>query len=249
MGARRRRAFAPLNQNSMKRGKKYQEAKKLISKEAYTLDEAIELLKKTSVTKFDSSCEVHMKLGVDPKQADQNIRTSVSLPNGTGKDVRVVAFVAEEGIKDAIAAGAVEAGTEELVKKIEKGWTEFDVAVAAPDQMKDLGKVAKILGQKRLMPSPKSGTVTPEFVKVIGELKKGKVEVRVDKASNLHNSFGKVSFDNAKLKENLLAILTTVLDVKPDTSKGTYVRSLTLTTSMGPGVPVELSSALAEARK
>lgn len=233
----------------MKRGKKYQEAKKLISKEAYTLDEAIELLKKTSVTKFDSSCEVHMKLGVDPKQADQNIRTSVSLPNGTGKDVRVVAFVAEEGIKDAIAAGAVEAGTEELVKKIEKGWTEFDVAVAAPDQMKDLGKVAKILGQKRLMPSPKAGTVTPDFVKVIGELKKGKVEVRVDKAANLHNSFGKVSFDNAKLKENLLAILTTVLDVKPATSKGTYVRSLTLTTSMGPGVPVELSSALAEARK
>lgn len=233
----------------MKRGKKYQEAKKLISKEAYTLDEAIELLKKTSVTKFDSSCEVHMKLGVDPKQADQNIRTSVSLPNGTGKDVRVVAFVAEEGIKDAMAAGAVEAGTEELVKKIEKGWTEFDVAVAAPDQMKDLGKVAKILGQKRLMPSPKAGTVTPDFVKVIGELKKGKVEVRVDKAANLHNSFGKVSFDNAKLKENLLAILTTVLDVKPSTSKGTYVRSLTLTTSMGPGVPVELSSALAEARK
>ena len=233
----------------MKRGKKYQEAKQLITKEAYTLDEAIELLKKTSVTKFDSSCEVHMKLGVDPKQADQNIRTSVGLPNGTGKDVRVVAFVAEDAIKDAKAAGAMEAGTAELVKKIEKGWTDFDVAIATPDQMKDLAKVAKILGQKRLMPSPKAGTVTPEYVKVIGELKKGKVEIRVDKAANLHNAFGKVSFDGAKLKENLLAILATVLEVKPNSSKGTYVRSLTLTTSMGPGIPVELSSALDEARK
>lgn len=229
-----------------KRGKKYQDAKKLVTKELYVLDEAIELLKKTSVTKFDSSCEVHFKLGLDPKQADQNIRTSVSLPHGTGKEVKVVAFVGEENIKAAKAAGAVEAGTEDLVKKIEKGWTDFDVAVATPDQMKDLGKIAKTLGQKRLMPSPKAGTVTPDFAKTIEELKKGKVELRVDKDANMHNIFGKVSFDDSKLRENLITVVRAVTDAKPASSKGTYIKSLTLTTSMGPGVPVDSQSVLAE---
>lgn len=225
-----------------KQGKKYREAAALVTKEAYTLDEAIELLKKTSTTKFDGSCEVHMNLGLDPKQADQNIRTSVSLPNGTGKEMRVVAFVGEESIKAAQAAGAMEAGTEELVKKIEKGWLDFDIAVATPDQMKDLAKVAKTLGQKRLMPSPKSGTVTPDFETAIAELKKGKVELRVDKHGNLHNIFGKVSFDAGQLKENLTTIVAKVREVKPSSSKGTYIRSLTLCTSMGPGVPVDVAS-------
>lgn len=229
-----------------KRGKKYQDAKKLVTKDSYGVDEAIELLKKTSVTKFDASCEVHFKLGLDPKQADQNIRTSVTLPHGTGKDVKVVAFVGEDGIKEAKAAGAAEAGTEDLVKKIEKGWTDFDVAVATPDQMKSLGKVAKILGQKRLMPSPKAGTVTPEFAKTIEELKKGKIELRVDKDANMHNIFGKVSFDDAKLKENLHTIARAVIDAKPSSAKGTYVKSLTLTTSMGPGIPLDMQSVLAE---
>lgn len=229
-----------------KRGKKYQDAKKLVSKDSYGVDEAIELLKKTSVTKFDASCEVHFKLGLDPRQADQNIRTSVALPHGTGKDVRIAAFVGEENVKAAKDAGASEAGTEELVKKVEQGWTDFDVAVATPDQMKSLGKIAKILGQKRLMPSPKAGTVTPDFAKTIEELKKGKVELRVDKDANMHNVFGKVSFDDEKLRENLYAVVKTVTDAKPSSSKGTYIKNLTLATSMGPGVPVDAQSVLAE---
>ena len=226
-----------------KKGKKYQEAAKLIDKNnAYNVDDAIELLKKTSTTKFDATCEVHLKMGLDPTQADQNIRTSVALPNGTGKDVKIVAFVGEDQIKAAKDAGAAEAGTEELVKKIEKGWTEFDIAVATPDQMKNIGKVAKTLGQKRLMPSPKAGTVTPDFENAIKELKQGRVEIRVDKLANFHNVFGKVSFDSAKLKENLQAIVKTIMDSKPSGTKGTYIKSMTITSSMGPGVPVDASS-------
>lgn len=228
----------------IKHGKKYRDAAKLIDKEVYPLAEAIELLKKTSTTKFDASCEVHFNLGLDPRQADQNIRTTVSLPNGTGKDVTVVAFVGEEGVKAALAAGAAVAGSEELIAKIEGGWLDFDVAVATPDQMKSLGKIAKILGQKRLMPSPKSGTVTPDFEKVIRELKTGKVELRVDKEGNLHNLFGKVSFDDAKLVENLKTIIRTVSEIKPASSKGTYIRSIALATTMGPSVRVEVGSAV-----
>lgn len=232
-----------------KRGKKYRElAKQIEAGKAYTLDEAVALLKKTSPCKFDASCEVHFNLGLDTKQADQNIRTTVSLPHGTGKDVTVVAFVGEDLAKEAKAAGAKEAGTETLIAKIEKGWTDFDVAVATPDQMKALGKVAKILGQKRLMPSPKAGTVGPDFAKIIADLKKGKVELRVDKDGNLHNIFGKVSFSEANLKENLKTIVKTVLDVKPASSKGNYVNSLTVVTAMGPAVKVDVSKAVAESR-
>lgn len=233
---------------SRKHGKKYREAAKLITKEAYSMDEALELLKKTSVTKFDGSCEVHFNLGVDPKQADQNIRTSVALPHGTGKEVRVVAFVGEEKIKEAKDAGAIEAGTEVLIAKIDKGWVDFDVAIATPDQMKDLAKVAKVLGQKRLMPNPKSGTVTTDVSKTIAELKKGKVEVRVDKQANLHNVFGKVSFSEGDLKDNLKAIVKAVMDNKPAGSKGTYIKSLVVTTTMGPGVPVDVSAAVSESK-
>ncbi len=229
-----------------KRGKKYLEAKKLIVKSSYLLDEAISLLKETSKTKFDSSCEVHFKLGLDPKQAGQNIRTSANLPHGTGKDVRVVAFVGEEHIKEAQSAGAIEAGTENLIDKIEKGWTDFDVAVATPEQMKSLGKIAKTLGQKRLMPSPKAGTVTPDFAKVISELKKGKVELRIDKDANLHSVFGKISFDDAKLKENFLALLQAVLDAKPSSSKGTYIKTVTVSSSMSPGISLDIQGITAE---
>ncbi len=233
---------------SRKHGKKYREAAKLITKEAYSMDEALELLKKTSTTKFDGSCEVHFNLGVDPKQADQNIRTSVALPHGTGKEVRVVAFVGEEKIKEAKDAGAIEAGTEVLIAKIDKGWVDFDVAIATPDQMKDLAKVAKVLGQKRLMPNPKSGTVTTDVSKTIAELKKGKVEVRVDKQANLHNVFGKVSFSEGNLKDNLKAIVKAVMDNKPAGSKGTYIKSLVVTTTMGPGVPVDVNAAVTESK-
>lgn len=232
-----------------KHGKKYREAAKLVEKKAYSLDEAIALLKKTATTKFDSSCELHIKLGVDPKQADQNIRTAVALPHGTGTDVCVVAFVSEEHAKAAKEAGAVEAGTEALIKKIEKGWTDFDVAVATPDQMKELGKIAKTLGQKRLMPSPKAGTVTPDFKKAISELKKGKVEVRLDKDSNAHNIFGKISFEEAELKENFLALMKAIIAVKPSSSKGNYLRSVTVTTTMGPGIHLDIAAVNAAARQ
>ncbi len=232
----------------MARGKKYKDAAALLTEESYSLDEAVALLEKTTVTKFDASCEVHVLLGVDPKQADQNIRTTVSLPHGTGKDVKVVAFVDESAADKAKAAGAIEAGTEELVKKIEKGWTDFDVAVATPDQMKSIGKIAKILGQKRLMPSPKSGTVTPDFEAAITDLKKGRVEVRVDKQANLHNVFGKVSFGTDKLKENFVAYMAKVMESKPQSQKGTYVKNVSLTTSMGPGIKVDSASAIEATR-
>lgn len=225
-----------------KHGKKYRQVKELIDKDFYNLEEAIELLKKTSTTKFDASCEVHFNLGLDPKQAEQNIRTTVDLPHGTGKDIRVIAFVGEENLKSAKNAGAIEAGTNELIEKINKGWLDFDIAVATPDQMKDLGKIAKILGQKGLMPNPKTGTVTPDFEKAIQALKKGKIELRVDKEGNLHNIFGKVSFDEKKLEENLQAVIKKVLESKPSSSKGTYIRSMTITTSMGPGIHIETST-------
>ena len=233
-----------------KHGKKYLEVAKNIEEgKMYSMDEAVALLKKTNPTKFDASAEVHFYLGVDPKQADQNIRTTVALPHGTGKEIRVVAFVGEEKIKEAKAAGAVEAGTEVLIEKIEGGWLEFDVAVATPDQMKNLGKIAKTIGQKGLMPNPKTGTVTTEISKTISEIKKGKVEVRVDKLSNLHNVFGKVSFDGAKLKDNLKAIVKAVLDSKPASSKGTYIKSLNVTTTMGPSIPLDVLAASVEAKK
>lgn len=231
-----------------KHGKKYREAKKLIEKKLYSIDEAVVLLKKTATTKFDASCEIHFNLGVDPKQADQNVRTSAALPHGTGKDTRVVAFVDEGNIKAAKSAGAVEAGTDDLIVKIEKGWLDFDVAVATPDQMKSLSKIAKILGQKRLMPNPKAGTVSPDFAKVIGELKKGKVEIRIDKDSNLHNIFGKISFDEAKLKDNLKALIKAVMDAKPSGTKGNYINSISVCTTMGPGIPMEVNAAVAQVK-
>ena len=231
-----------------KHGKKYREVKALVDKQAYTVDEAMELLKKTSTTKFDSTAEVHFRLNVDPKQADQNIRSTVSLPNGTGKEVCVVAFVDEGGIKAAKAAGAVEAGTAELIAKIEKGWLEFDVAVADPSQMRDLGKIAKTLGTKGLMPNPKAGTVTPDVPKAIGEIKKGKVEFRIDKLSNVHTVFGKVSFEQAKLKENLVAVIKAILDVKPASIKGIYIKGISVASTMGPGIPLDINAAVAEAK-
>jgi large subunit ribosomal protein L1 len=230
-------------------GKKFLEAAKLVEKKQYSIDEAVALLKKTNPTKFDASTEVHFYLGVDPKQADQNIRTTVALPHGTGKDVRVVAFVGEEKIKEAKEAGATFAGTDALIEKIEGGWFEFDIAIATPDQMKNLGKIAKSIGQKGLMPNPKTGTVTTDVAKTISEIKKGKIEIRVDKLSNLHNLFGKVSFDEAKLADNLKAIIKAVLDNKPASSKGTYIKSITVTTTMGPGIALDVPAATAEVKQ
>lgn len=230
-----------------KHGKKYVEAKALVDKEFYLVDEAIELLKKTSKTKFDATAELHMKLNVDPKHADQNVRGTVALPHGTGKDVRVVAFVDESGAKAAKEAGAVVAGTNELIEKINSGWLEFDIAVADPSQMKELGKVAKILGTKGLMPNPKAGTVTIDISKTIKEIKKGKIEFRIDKLANLHTLFGKVSFDTPKLKENLLAVVRAVVEAKPASVKGIYINSITVTSTMGPGIHMDVGAITKEA--
>ncbi|MBU1445822.1 50S ribosomal protein L1 [Patescibacteria group bacterium] len=223
---------------AVKRGKKYQEAKKLVEKDFYAMDEAVALLVKTGITKFDSSCEVHMHLGVNPKHADQMVRATVVLPHGTGKKLRVVAFCSDENVKEAKEAGAIEAGSTELIKKIAEGWLEFDIAVASPDVMKDIGKIAKILGQQGLMPNPKAGTVTPNLKTTIKEILKGKIEFRNDKLSNLHNIFGKISFGADKLKENLETYVKAVAEAKPEGAKGTYIKSITLSTTMGPGIKV-----------
>jgi len=230
-----------LTQYTMRRSKNYKAAKDLLTKEAYSVDEAIKLLLESAKTKFDGSCEVHMHLGIDPKQADQALRGTMNLPHGTGKKVKIAAFVPEDKVKECKDAGAIEAGADDLIEKVSKGWLDFDIAVATPDMMKNIGKVAKTLGQKGLMPNPKSGTVTPEPGKVIGELMKGKIEYRNDKLANLHNIFGKVSFGEAKLKENLDAYLKTIVDVKPSGIKGTYIKSATITSTMGPGIALDLA--------
>ena len=230
-----------------KHGKKYKEAKKLVEKPLYEIGEAIVLMKKTSTVKFDASAEVHMKLGLDPKQADQLIRGTVVMPNGTGKKVRVIAFVPEALVKTAKAAGAIEAGLEDLIEKIVKGWMDFDVAVAIPEVMKGLGKIAKTLGQKGLMPNPKAGTVTTDIEKTIGEIIKGKVEFKLDKLANLHNIFGKVSFAEAHLEENLKAFLKAIAAAKPSGAKGIFVQSITIASTMGPGIRLDVNKALVQA--
>lgn len=224
-----------------KRSKNYRAAKQLLAeKEFFTIDEAIPLLIQTAKTKFDSSCEVHMHLGIDPKQADQQLRGTLTMPHGTGKKVRVIAIVPDEKVKEAKDSGAFEAGNEDLIEKINGGWLDFDVIVATPSMMKKIGKVAKTLGQKGLMPNPKSGTVTEDIGQVVGEIMKGKIEYRNDKQANLHNLFGKISFGEAKLKENLQSYIKTILDAKPAGVKSVYIKSITITTTMGPGIALDI---------
>jgi len=230
-----------------KKGKNYKKVLELVDRNKYySLEEACELLKKTSTTKFDASCELHVKLGVDTKQADQLVRSTVSLPHGTGKDVRVIAFVNDNQVKEAKDAGAIRAGLDELIEEILKGWLDFDIAVASPEVMKNLGKIAKTLGTKGLMPNPKAGTVTPDIGKTIGELKKGRVEFRTDKQGQMHNIFGKVSFSAADLKDNLRTLIKAVVDTKPSGAKGTYIQSLAVATTMGPGIKLDAAAALSE---
>lgn len=225
-------------------GKKFLAAEAMVSKDIYDVTEAIALLKKTSPVKFDASTEISIKLGVDPKKSEQNVRSTVSLPHGTGKTVRVIAFVTEDRAKEAKAAGAMKAGNEELIEEILKGFLDFDVAVATPDMMKSLGKVAKILGQKGLMPNPKAGTVTQDIAKTIEQIKKGQVEFRVDKFSVVHNMFGKVSFSEKQLEENFLSLMKAIMDAKPATAKGTYLQKISLATTMGPGMNVSIPSVM-----
>ena len=226
-----------------KKGKKYLEAVKLVDRsKSYPITEAIELVKKTNFAKFDATLEVAFRLGVDPKKADQQIRGAVVLPNGTGKTQRVLVFAKGEKVKEAEAAGADYVGDSEYINKIQQGWFEFDVIVATPDMMGEVGKLGRTLGPKGLMPNPKTGTVTFDVTKAINEIKAGKVEYRVDKAGNIHVPIGKASFEDQKLVENFNTIFETMVKVKPSAAKGTYMKNVTVTSTMGPGVKVDPSS-------
>ncbi|ANX10529.1 50S ribosomal protein L1 [Fictibacillus arsenicus] len=225
------------------KGKKYQEAAKLVDRtKAYELAEAIELVKKAAPAKFDESVEVAVRLGVDTKKADQQVRGAVVLPNGTGKTQRVLVFAKGEKAKEAEAAGADHVGDSDYINKIQQGWFEFDVIVATPDMMAEVGKLGRVLGPKGLMPNPKTGTVTFEVEKAINEIKAGKVEYRVDKTGNVHVPIGKVSFEADKLAENLSTIIETLLKVKPAAAKGTYMKNVAISSTMGPGIKVNPSS-------
>ena len=226
-----------------KRGKKYQEALKLVDRQKrYSLEEAVELVKKTNVAKFDATVEVSFKLNIDPRKAEQNLRGAVSLPNGTGKTVRVLVIAKDAKAKEALAAGADYAGDVEYLEKIKAGWFEFDTLIATPDMMGELGKLGRLLGPKGLMPNPKTGTVTMNIEQTVKEFKAGKVEYRTDKAGNILVPVGKVSFENQKLVENMQAIYRQLLRVKPSTIKGVYMQNVAITSSMAPGIKVDATT-------
>ena len=222
----------------MKRGKRYQECEKLIdANKTYTAKEALEIIEKMPKAKFDETLELHVKLGVDSKQADQQVRGTVVLPNGTGKTKRVLVFAKGEKAKEAEAAGADFVGAEELVPKIEKeNWFDYDVIVATPDMMGVIGRLGRVLGPKGLMPNPKSGTVTMDVTKAINDIKAGKVEYRLDKTNIIHLGFGKVSFGTDKLLENYETVMNAIIKAKPAAAKGQYVKSVSVSTSMGPSL-------------
>ncbi len=226
-----------------KKGKKYEEALKLIDRtKSYEPSEAVELVKKASKANFDESVEAAFRLGVDPKKADQQIRGAMVLPHGTGKTQRVLVFAKGDKAKEAEAAGADYVGDQEYISKINEGWFDFDVIVATPDMMAEVGKLGRVLGPKGLMPNPKTGTVTFEVETAVKDIKAGKVEYRVDKAGNVHVPIGKVSFDDEKLVENFTAITETLVKAKPQSSKGKYMRNVAISSTMGPGVRVNVSS-------
>ena len=222
-----------------KKGKKYQEAAKLIEKgKAYSIEEAIELVKKTNTAKFDASIEVAFRLGVNPKHADQQLRGALVLPNGTGKTKKVLVVTEGAKAEEAKAAGADFVGGKEILEEIKKGWLDFEVVIATPNMMGELGKLGRILGPKGLMPNPKTGTVTMDVEKAVKEVKAGKVTYRTDKVGNVHVMFGKVSFETEKLVENYKTIYETLLKVKPSTAKGTYMKNVSVSSTMGPSVKV-----------
>ncbi len=222
-----------------KHGKKYVEASKLVDRAAqYEVSEAIELAKKTATAKFDETVEVAFRLGVDPRQSDQQIRGAVVLPHGTGKSQTVLVFAKGEKAKEAEAAGADFVGAEELVAKIQGGWFGFDVAVATPDMMGVVGKIGRLLGPKGLMPNPKTGTVTMDVTKAVNEVKAGKIEYRVDKTGIIHAPIGKASFEQTQLEENFKTLVDVLIKAKPASQKGQYIKSVSVSTTMGPGVKI-----------
>ncbi|MER3418780.1 MAG: 50S ribosomal protein L1 [Chloroflexota bacterium] len=229
-------------------GKKYLEALKLVDRtRAYPVREAIALAKETSPVRFDATIEAHLRLGVDPRHADQMVRGTVVLPHGTGKTVRVAVFAQGDKAQEAMRAGADVVGAEDLVKRIEAGWLEFDVALATPDMMGQVGRLGRILGRRGLMPNPKAGTITFDLERTIREVKAGRVEFRVDKTGIVHVPIGKASFDDEALVENLAALVDAVVRAKPAGAKGQYLRSLTVASTMGPGIRVDIPSVLAVA--
>ena len=226
----------------MKRGKNYRKLAEQIDRDRlYAPLEAVRLAKQTSPTKFDATVEVAMRLGVDPRKADQMVRGTVNLPHGTGKTVRVVVFAAGDKAAEATSAGADEVGTDDLVARIQEGWLEFDAAIATPDQMAKIGRIARILGPRGLMPNPKTGTVTMDVARAVTDIKGGKISFRVDKHSNLHLTIGKASFTEEQLVDNYAAVLEEVLRIKPSTAKGKYLKKVVVSTTMGPGIQIDPS--------
>src|SRR5689334_12664895 len=224
----------------MQHGKNYRKVADLVDRtKLYSPLDAIKLAKQTSTVKFDPTVEVAMRLGVDPRKADQMVRGTVNLPHGTGKTARVIVFAAGAKAQEAEAAGADAVGTDELVARIQEGWLEFDAAIATPDQMAKIGRIARILGPRGLMPNPKTGTVTMDVAKAVTDIKGGKITFRVDKHANLHLIIGKASFTDEQLIDNYAAVLDEVLRAKPAAAKGKYLKKVTVATTMGPGVPVD----------
>lgn len=207
----------------------------------YSLKEAIDILKKALPVKFDQTVELSLKLGVDPRRSDQGVRGTVALPNGTGKTIKILVFAKGDKIKEALAAGADYAGHEELYEKVNGGWTDFDAVIATPDMMRDVGKLGKVLGPRGLMPTPKAGTVTTDIAKAIQELKAGKIEFKVDRHGVINNGIGKLSFADEKLVENATTYLSAIQKAKPASAKGQYMQSLVVSSTMGPGIKIDLS--------
>jgi len=226
-----------------KRSKRFREIEKLFVPERnYTLKEAIDILKKCPSVKFDQSIEVSLKSGVDVKKSDQQVRGTIALPHGTGKKIRVLVFARGDKVKEAESAGAEYVGNDELYEKVKNGWTDFDAVIATPDMMRDVGKLGKVLGPRGLMPAPKAGTVTNDITKAVAELKAGKIEFKNDKNGNINNLVGKLSFDKDKLTENIEAFLAAIAKSKPSAAKGHFMRSLAISSTMGPGLKIDLSS-------
>ena len=225
----------------MATGKNFRTAKDQVDRtKLYSIDEALALVKETSFAKFDETVDVAVKLGVDPRKADQMVRGAVVLPNGLGKDIRVLVFAKGEKAQEAQTAGADHVGGDDLVEKIKEGWFDFDTAIATPDMMGTVGKIGKLLGPRGLMPNPKVGTVTFEVGRAVNDAKSGKVEYRVEKAGIVHAPVGKVSFDADRLKENLLSLMDALMKAKPSTAKGTYVKKISISSTMGPGVNIDV---------
>ncbi|NQT48239.1 MAG: 50S ribosomal protein L1 [Chloroflexi bacterium] len=230
-----------------KNGKKYQEAIKLVDRtKSYSLHEAVDLAKKATYTRFDETLEIHLRMNLDPRNADQQVRGTATLPHGLGKKIRILVFAQGEAVKTAEEAGADYVGGEDMIKKIEEGWLDFDVTIATPDMMGKIGKLGKLLGRRGLMPNPKLGTVAPatDLPRVIREVGQGRAEFRLDRTGNIHMALGKVSFETDKLVDNLSTAIEAIVKAKPSGAKGQYIKRATIATSMGPGIKLDLRSVL-----